>query len=657
MGVSVSTMAMPDSVKEKIEALRKVFAAQVDDRLSELESHESAVRVDAPTPLFRDAVEASCELAHKLIGTAGTFGFAELSERARRLEHLCLSALETDERPPDSWYQEYIVALHSMRAGASTAAQMDQDDAPSTVETMEDAARNRVVLVEDDPEQGGVTKLRLENFGFEVDWISEFSKLRSALKAGPAAAVVMDIMSEADRDAGLVEVRALRKSGVIKCPVIFLTVRDDFKARLGAVRGGADSYLVKPVNIIELVSAIDRLSSRGKVAPFKAVVVDDHEDMANYFDALLTNAGLLVETVTVPDKALPVILDTMPDVILLDIHMPKCNGIELAKVIRQTNSQLFRRPIVFITGDVGDEKRVMTVRSGGDDLISKPVDPDYLVASVLARAERSREISAINARLMSSEEMFRAVAQTAGDGILSCNHDGVVVFTNKAADAMFGLEAESFLGHRITELFKDSSDFDGVRAVAAEALEDAVHTMELDMRRIDGNGFPAEITATHWDVHDGRYLTLIVRDITERKIAAEALEQNARILETTLNTIDQGFVMWAEDKTLVSWNKMSEDIWYRPPNLRRGMPMRELLLHIAQNGGLGEGEPEALAEAEFSRLVGEGTEADDEFRLQDGRAIFVRRFPLPDGGHVATYMDVTHIRHLEDDLHNARGGD
>ena len=85
--------------------------------------------------------------------------------------------------------------------------------------------------------------------------------------------------------------------------------------------------------------------------------------------------------------------------------------------------------------------------------------------------------------------------------------------------------------------------------------------------------------------------------------------------------------------------------------------MRELLLHIAQNGGLGDGDHEALADAEFGRLVAEGTESEDEFRLPDGRAIFVRRFPLPDGGYVATYMDVTHIRRLEEDLHQARGGD
>ncbi|MBT6095886.1 MAG: Hpt domain-containing protein, partial [Rhodospirillaceae bacterium] len=167
-------MAISDSVKDKIEALRQVFAGQIDDRLSELESHQSAIRVDAPTPLFRDAIEASCELAHKLIGTAGTFGFAELSERARRLEHLCLTALETDERPPDSWYQEYIVALHSMRAGAEAgtggALQPDQENVRSAAGKLDDAAHNRVVLVEDDPEQGGVTKLRLENFGFAVDW-------------------------------------------------------------------------------------------------------------------------------------------------------------------------------------------------------------------------------------------------------------------------------------------------------------------------------------------------------------------------------------------------------------------------------------------------------------------------------------------------------
>jgi signal transduction histidine kinase len=129
---------------------------------------------------------------------------------------------------------------------------------------------------------------------------------------------------------------------------------------------------------------------------------------------------------------------------------------------------------------------------------------------------------------------------------------------------------------------------------------------------------------------------------------ASFTEQDLSIFEVALRASNQGFVVWDSDKNLVAWSRKCPDFWYQPENiLRQGMPMFELLLHIAKHGGLGSGDPEQLAENELSRVKSLGSDAVDEFEMLDGRTIRVQRNSMPDGGHASTYTDITAQKHHE----------
>lgn len=163
-----------------------------------------------------------------------------------------------------------------------------------------------------------------------------------------------------------------------------------------------------------------------------------------------------------------------------------------------------------------------------------------------------------------------------------------------------------------------------------------------------------ELTSSHLMRYGGSFVTILVvvifsilsfQNIRFHRLVQQRtaeLTQHAMIIQLTMDTIDQGFVVWNSDFRLVVWSRSCIDFWYQPMGiLRIGMHMKELLVHIAENGGLGDGDPDVLAEREFKRVAAAGARSGESFTMMDNRSIHVRRFPLEKGGYVSVYTDIT----------------
>ena len=119
--------------------------------------------------------------------------------------------------------------------------------------------------------------------------------------------------------------------------------------------------------------------------------------------------------------------------------------------------------------------------------------------------------------------------------------------------------------------------------------------------------------------------------------------------KTETGTIKQGFVVWDDQYKLVAWSRKCPEFWYNPHDiLKPGMPMVDLLVHIADAGGLGAGDPEQLAEKEFKRLCESPVDTEEEFQMLDNRIIRVQRHKLETGGHASTYTDITERKQAEE---------
>ncbi len=127
---------------------------------------------------------------------------------------------------------------------------------------------------------------------------------------------------------------------------------------------------------------------------YKILVIDDEEMILSMLKKCLQNEGFLVYTADSAKKALKLLSDT-PDIILLDINMPKMDGLELCRLIREHVSC----PIIFLTARVTEQDVIKGLSVGGDDYITKPFSVDELSARISAHLRREeRRAAAVNLR-------------------------------------------------------------------------------------------------------------------------------------------------------------------------------------------------------------------------------------------------------------------
>ena len=123
---------------------------------------------------------------------------------------------------------------------------------------------------------------------------------------------------------------------------------------------------------------------------FHILVVDDDKHTRMLLRAILQNANYTVSTANDGEEALNVLDHEHIDLVVLDIMMPKMDGYEFTKLIRETDNSL---PILMVTAKhmPADEKRGFLV--GTDDYITKPIDGDKLCMRIKALLRRSKIVS------------------------------------------------------------------------------------------------------------------------------------------------------------------------------------------------------------------------------------------------------------------------
>jgi DNA-binding response OmpR family regulator len=130
----------------------------------------------------------------------------------------------------------------------------------------------RILLAEDDPLLGDGLQAGLRQLGFVVDWVRDGLAAQRELRAQPYAAAVLDLGLPAID--GMQVLAAIRAAGVT-VPVLILTARDALPDRVAGLDGGADDYVVKPVDLHELGARLRSLIRRAHGQPQQHLAMDD----------------------------------------------------------------------------------------------------------------------------------------------------------------------------------------------------------------------------------------------------------------------------------------------------------------------------------------------------------------------------------------------
>ncbi len=323
----------------------------------------------------------------------------------------------------------------------------------------------------------------------------------------------------------------------------------------------------------------------------KILIVEDTLLVLHFISDLLENEGYEVIKSTSGENALEILNSVTPDLILLEIVMPKIDGFETCKRLKN-NEDIKNIPIIFISSINKTTDKVKVFNLGAVDYVTKPIQPDELLARVnthltinqlqkeLKEAnenlnkkvkERTIKIDETNKKLLhKNTELTNALSE------LKESEERLSVFMNSATDSFYlldkqlnfiavnrnGLEIigkpeKEVVGKNITEIvpgIKKSGRYDEHMKVLKTGkpfiIEDFIPHPVFGDKHFLLKSFKAR-----------EYLGVILTDITDRKKASNEIKKEKEFSDLTINAInDTFFVFNPANGKAIRWNNAFEKI-------------------------------------------------------------------------------------------------
>jgi PAS domain S-box-containing protein len=566
-----------EATLKRMNELQIAFVAKLGDRIKELS--RVILQVDgslaAKSEFNQKLLQQINVLAHNLAGTAGTFKHTVVYQKAKAIETLCLELLqESNTEITASWHKLLLELVVSLRGDVQLSGRpsiVESFSFPTTFsESGTDSTSSHeknyypVIVVDDDELLVNLIKEQAKHFEYHVIPLLSTEDLETAIDKYQPAAILIDVIFPDAKHSGIEMINQLKTKQKINCPVIFMSNRCDVTVRLDALRAGSDAYIVKPLDILELIRILDRLTRKLSNKKPRILLVDDDPLSSKFYELALTANDFICEVLLNPFDVINKAAAFAPDAILLDINMPNCNGFELAEIIRQDDS-FTHIPLLFLTVSNTSEDEVHAMKSGGDDFLDKNADLSTLIAIIKGHVHRYKELDSVLARLKRDEIRFRSVTSSSNDAIISVDAKGRIVFWNEGAENIFGFLALETIGQPI-ELIIPPEHREKHHQGFGKLVEDknsliTKRTIETTAIKKDHTLIDVELTYTKWISGNEKFYTTILRDITHRKQIEQELYNKEASLKAIVTSSGEGIITIDNSSVIETVNPKAAQIF------------------------------------------------------------------------------------------------
>ncbi|WP_417543730.1 response regulator [Marinobacter sp.] len=440
---------------QKLQELRTRYIAGLPNRMGELGDSWNRLLHVSWNP---KALEFMHQSAHKLTGSGATFQFPEISNTARILEEQ-LQVLLAKSDATSTERQQIENSLKALERAIEDASRAGPDnEMPVFVSktVIEKHQPLRIAVIEDDENQAAYLKNWLEQQGYYAETFEDPETYTRRTDGHFHHLILLDISFPQGALEGIGWLERMKCQAGTNTPVIMMSTRSDMVARMRALRAGADIYLTKPIDMGVLEKRIHQLLENARPARPRVLWVDDDTDLLAYYESILSEEGYEVEGLSQPVRVLERIEQFQPDAIILDHDMPGCQGIELAKVLRQ-DANYMTIPILFVSASPEARDLLEQHSIAGNDFFQKPLDIELFLSS-LHRHLTNAKLIAARINLVSQRKESRGLQ----------NHD---YFLTELVDLLARIESDQAdQAHYLVQASVDRHEYlraqHGARAMA-----------------------------------------------------------------------------------------------------------------------------------------------------------------------------------------------
>lgn len=376
----------PASSRGQATELKRYFAKRVTDQVRHVIGIWRLV-VDENWPTHR--LEDLLESTKKLIRYAQHFQEESHLKLARAIA-LSLETIMDAGGEPD---QMIIDELTNTIEQLSGTALRKNDSVPSSQQAI--TPKKSIYVAMTDAELAHKLQRQLEFFGFRTVITQTGDEFKEKLKTQEPAAIIMDVNLEQQFMYGIELINEYLESNAPDVETIFYSDQDaDIHTLLMASRAKARYFHNKNIEMSKIVEEIEDITDVSPETPYRVLVVEDSKTQAFRIEQILNNSGMITKAILDPMLIMDALEDFQPEIILMDMYMPVCNGMELANVIRQ-QPRYVSIPIVFLSAEDDLEKQFDAMSKGGDDFLTKPIKANHLITAVRTKGQRARQLLAL----------------------------------------------------------------------------------------------------------------------------------------------------------------------------------------------------------------------------------------------------------------------
>jgi diguanylate cyclase (GGDEF)-like protein len=366
--------------------LQDQYRLQIPSLLTELNDAAQQWSANSTQELFDQFFTKVLDIS----GSAEMFGQAAIGNVAMSLQTEMSHFFRTHEQPSPSEIKR-IIGINQQLISMMQQPTGDQNTDIREVlfkAKVLDKELLHIIVLEDDPTLAQDIKQKLSSTSFEISVIPNIAQIKPFFKDNTSCIIAnLDNLNDT-------QIKLLGKIEEIRSsiPLIFLSQDNSIQARLKAVQAGGQAFITKPLDYTQLLHSIDTLTERNLQQKFRVLIVDDQKSLSDYYASILQASDFEVLAVNNPEHELmPALTDFVPDLILLDLYMPYCNGQDLAGIIRQIDN-LISVPLVFLSAEASSDLQLRAMSTGADAFLTKPVSPDDLLLTVQSRIKRGRAV-------------------------------------------------------------------------------------------------------------------------------------------------------------------------------------------------------------------------------------------------------------------------
>lgn len=497
--------AGPNDLADRIRALSAEFASTLKSNVEEIRTVWTGLPRDAGLSAMADGLTRIHDISHSLAGAGQSLGFPRISQTAAPLDSLFRLLQEKRNPLTREEIDQIDLLIHELEKAVDVPGeQVVLEDIHAGHEITPHRGTFHLLLFGDlDPKDAALSALN--DIGYVTQPVSGGSPPADVATGAPAV-----LLTPLDRVA---EARAwLQQCGLQDdVPVVAIGDHGGFADRLDAVRKGAHDFIYKPLDREDVFGRMSAVEDRLTAPPLRVVIAEDDPTLAKFYQLTLEHAGMEARVIESPESMLNELAGLAADIIVMDLYLGSCTGLELAQIVRQFPAYT-TVPILFLSTESRITLQLEARHLGADDFLVKPLKPSQLVSAVTSRAQRYRDLKKLTDR-------------DSLTGLL--NHTNILRALDREISAAARTKTDVVMAMVDIDHFKKVNDTHG-HAVGDQVILRVTHMIRNRLRRVD---------------HVGRYggeEFAVVMPNTEIETARGILEELREMCAATVHDSEEG---------------------------------------------------------------------------------------------------------------------